>query len=38
VLDDAISHLPVTDENGTVIEMVAIRNLVGPLSLDALGG
>lgn len=38
MLDDAIRHLPVTDENGTVIGMVSIRDLVGPLLLDALGG
>jgi CBS domain-containing protein len=38
MLDDAIRHLPVTDENGTVVGMVSIRDLVRPLLLDALGG
>jgi CBS domain-containing protein len=38
MLDDAIRHLPVADENGTVVGMVSIRDLLGPLLLDALGG
>jgi CBS domain-containing protein len=38
MLDAAIRHLPVADENGTVVGMVSIRDLVGPLLLDALGG
>jgi CBS domain-containing protein len=38
MLDDAIRHLPVADENGTVVGMVSIRDLIRPLLLDALGG
>jgi CBS domain-containing protein len=38
MLDDAVRHLPVADEHGAVVGMVSIRDLVGPLLLDALEG
>ena len=38
MLDDAIRHLPVVDENGGVVGMVSVRDLLCPLLLDALGG
>jgi CBS domain-containing protein len=38
MLDDAIRHLPVVDENGAVVGMVSVRDLLRPLLLDALSG
>jgi CBS domain-containing protein len=36
MLDDIIRHLPVVDEDGRVIGMVSVRDLIRPLLLDAL--
>lgn len=36
MLDDAIRHMPVTDEHRGVVGIVSLRDLVRPLVLDAL--
>ena len=36
MLDDAIRHMPVTDEHHRVVGIVSLRDLVRPLVLDAL--
>lgn len=36
MLDDSVRHLPVVDEDGRVIGMVSVRDLIRPLLLDAL--
>ena len=38
MLDGVIRHLPVVDDNGRVIGMVPVRDLLGPLLLDAVEG
>lgn len=38
MLDDLIRHVPVVDADGTVIGMVSMRDVFGPVLLDALGG
>jgi CBS domain-containing protein len=38
MLDGVIRHLPVVDDNGRVIGMVSVRDLLGPLLLDAVEG
>ena len=38
MLDDAIRHIPIVDENGDIVGMVSVRDLLRPLLLDALGG
>jgi CBS domain-containing protein len=38
MLDGAIRHLPIVDDDGAVIAMVSVRDMLGPLLLDALGG
>ena len=36
MLDDAIRHVPVVDEDDRVVGMVSVRDLIRPLLLDAL--
>ena len=36
MLDDIIRHLPVVDEDGRVVGMVSVRDLIRPVLLDAL--
>ena len=36
MLDDVIRHMPVVDEDGRVVGMVSVRDLIRPLLLDAL--
>jgi CBS domain-containing protein len=36
MIDDEIRHLPILDENGTVVGMVSVRDLLRPMLLDAL--
>jgi CBS-domain-containing membrane protein len=38
MLDGVIRHLPVVDDNGRVIGMVSVRDLLRPLLLDAVEG
>jgi len=38
MLDGVIRHLPVVDDNGRVIGMVSVRDLLRPLLLDATEG
>lgn len=38
MIDDGIRHLPILDENGAVVGMVSVRDLLRPLLLDALSG
>ena len=38
MIDDGIRHMPITDDDGTVIGMVSMRDLMNPLLLDALSG
>ena len=38
MIDDGIRHMPIIDDDGTVIGMVSMRDLMNPLLLDALSG
>lgn len=38
MIDDEIRHLPILDENGAVVGMVSVRDLLRPMLLDALSG
>lgn len=38
MLDDLVRHLPVVDEDGRVVGMVSVRDLLRPLLVDALTG
>lgn len=38
MLDGVIRHLPVVDDNGRVIGVVSVRDLLRPLLLDAVEG
>lgn len=37
MLDHLVRHLPVVDEQGTVVGVVSVRDLLRPLLLDAMG-
>ena len=38
MIDEAIRHMPVIDDRGTVVGIVSMRDLMNPLLLDALSG
>jgi len=38
MLDADVRHLPIVDENGDVVGMVSVRDLVRPLLVDAFSG